>query len=122
MKITNADGKQTIDNKSLGSPPGCAACARWLTRGAASLLILLPALLWPHSACGQGVLINGANQDGTIFPAGDSDGWTFSANAGDNIVLRGARLNSSNIFNVWMRLYGPDAVLIAEAGYAELVT
>jgi hypothetical protein len=39
-------------------------------------------------ASAQGPIANGETLIGTIAPAGDSDSWTFSANAGDAIVVR----------------------------------
>src|SRR5438309_391554 len=60
-------------------------------------------------------LTSGGNHDGTILLS-QSDIWSFTANTGDSIVLRGAALTSTNTFNPWLRIYGPDGVLIADSG------
>ena len=44
-----------------------------------------------------GSLTNGGNHDGTI-QVGDLDLWSFTANAGDRIVLRGAALTTTSNF------------------------
>ena len=62
-----------------------------------------------------GSLANGGNYDGTI-QLGDLDLWSFTANAGDRIVLRGAALTSTNNFEPWLRIYNPAGVLIADSG------
>src|SRR5439155_51728 len=61
-----------------------------------------------------GALTNGGNHDGTI-QLGDLDQWSFSANAGDRVVLRIGALSTTNTFNPWLRVYGPDGVLIADS-------
>jgi hypothetical protein len=50
-----------------------------------------------------------------IFPAGAEVSWTFTATAGERLVLRVATFTSTNSFNAWMRLYGPDGVLLDSA-------
>ena len=62
-----------------------------------------------------GSLANGGNYDGTI-QLGDLDLWSFTANVGDRVVLRGASLTSTNNFEPWLRIYGPDGVLIRDSG------
>src|ERR1035441_3908055 len=62
-----------------------------------------------------GSLAHGGNYDGTI-QVGDLDLWSFTANAGDRIVLRGAALTSTNNFEPWLRIYNPAGVLIADSG------
>jgi hypothetical protein len=58
-----------------------------------------------------GTISNGWQHSGTI-DLGDLDVFTFSAAAGDSIVLR---MGSPN-FNPWLRLYGPNGVLVGTAG------
>jgi hypothetical protein len=58
-----------------------------------------------------GPLTNGWEHTGYI-DLGDMDAWSFSATAGDNIVLR---MGSTN-FNPWIRLYGPTGSLLGSAG------
>jgi hypothetical protein len=60
-----------------------------------------------------GAMTNGSNYDGTIL-IGDLDAWTFTANAGENVILRVGQLSTTNYFNPWLRLYGPDGALIQE--------
>ena len=60
-----------------------------------------------------GPMTNGGNCDGIIY-LGDLDPWTFTANAGDNILLR---LGSAG-FNGQFLLYGPDGALLQTAANA----
>ncbi|MFO1501664.1 MAG: pre-peptidase C-terminal domain-containing protein, partial [Verrucomicrobiota bacterium] len=57
-----------------------------------------------------GALTNGILQ-GAVLSLGDLDLWDFTANTGDNIMLR---IGSTN-FTPWIRLYGPDGTLVKEA-------
>src|SRR5262249_38074177 len=50
-----------------------------------------------------GPLTNGAVHDGVI-QLGDLDLWSFTANAGDRVVLRIGQLNNTNYFNPWLRV------------------
>src|ERR1019366_7284523 len=62
-----------------------------------------------------GSMASGGNYDGTIH-LGDLDLWSFTANVGDRIVLRGAALTITNNFYPWLRIYNPAGVLIADSG------
>src|SRR5207249_4031480 len=62
-----------------------------------------------------GPLTSGGNYDGTI-QLGDLDFWTVTATNGDRLVLRCAQLTTTNTFNPWLRIYGPNGVLIADSG------
>src|SRR5207249_1569838 len=62
-----------------------------------------------------GPLTNGGNHDGTI-QLGDLDLWSFTANVGDRVVVRLGALTSTNNFDPWLRIYGPNGVLIADSG------
>jgi hypothetical protein len=65
-----------------------------------------------------GVLANGGNHEGTLTIA-DMDPWTFTANAGERVLLRATRLTGhTSWFRPWVRLYGPDGSFIA-AGDAQ---
>ncbi|MCW5554678.1 MAG: putative Ig domain-containing protein [Verrucomicrobiae bacterium] len=55
-----------------------------------------------------GPLTNGWQHTGTI-DVGDLDVWTFTANAGDNLVVR----MGGTGFTPWVRLYGPDGALLS---------
>ena len=58
-----------------------------------------------------GLMTNGGSFSGTLT-LGDQDMWSFTANAGDNIVLR---LGSSG-FQGNLNLYGPNGALLKTAG------
>jgi hypothetical protein len=61
-----------------------------------------------------GPLSNGATAQGTIHP-GDLDVWTFTASAGDSIVVRAGELTDTGGtggFTPALRLYGPDGALL----------
>src|SRR5207302_1665973 len=58
---------------------------------------------------------SGSNYDGTI-QLGDLDLWSFTANVGDRVVVRIGALTTTNVFNPWLRIYGPNGVLIADSG------
>jgi len=83
---------------------------RWSRRAFPGLVALIIATLWVHPAAAQSTaLINGGNNIGTITASGANatNFWTFTANAGDNIILR---LGATN-FDVTLNLYGPNAAL-----------
>src|SRR5438552_14113260 len=86
----------------------------WFRASCLWLALLTPLCLFfclASKASAQGALTNGAHETGTISPAGDTDTWTFSANAGDGIVLRVGATN----FVPEIQLYGPDSALIGDA-------
>src|SRR5436305_1703602 len=58
-----------------------------------------------------GAMVNGAKYTGTI-DLGDLDMWSFSANAGDTLVLRMATTN----YNSFVRLFGPNGALVGAVG------
>jgi len=64
-----------------------------------------------------GALTNGGNHDGTI-DLGDLDFWTFTADAGDTLVLRSASFNGDLNFKLWLRIYDSSGVMIANNGSA----
>jgi trimeric autotransporter adhesin len=59
-----------------------------------------------------GPMTNGVAHLGNM-PIGDLDLWNFTANAGDNLVLRVGQMSDTNSFDPWVRLYGPDGALLA---------
>src|ERR1035437_1991244 len=77
------------------------------------LILCLAALC--SGVAGAQTLSSGGNYDGTIL-LGQTNTWTFSANVGDRIVLRGAALTNTNNFEPWLRIYNPAGVLIADSG------
>ncbi|HEY3857391.1 MAG TPA: putative Ig domain-containing protein [Verrucomicrobiae bacterium] len=58
-----------------------------------------------------GPLTDGTENIGTIS-VGAMDAWTFAATNGDNIVLQAGVLTPSGYFYPWIRVYGPDGVLV----------
>ena len=76
-------------------------------------ITLLYTVFAPNNASAQGALSNGATTTGTISPAGDSDTWTFSATAGDSIIVRVGEITQTGAFVPRIRLLNPGAVLIA---------
>lgn len=59
-----------------------------------------------------GALINGGNHAGTTL-IGDEDIWSFTAQAGDQIILRCGEISGTGSYNPFLRLIGPTGVLIA---------
>lgn len=60
-----------------------------------------------------GSLTNGVDYAGNYLPPGDVDVWTFTANAGDSILLKMGQMSDTNNFDPWIRLYGPDGRLLS---------
>jgi len=89
---------------------------------------LVPALLgWllflgADSSKAQETLTNGALHAGAIG-ANATNAYTFSAAAGESVVLRVGQLSAVGYFNPWLRAYGPTGVLVgsgnAAGDYAE---
>src|ERR1017187_2239442 len=69
------------------------------------------ATLCVHISSTQAALINGGNQTGTIFTNTTADSYTFTANTGDNVVLR---LGTTG-FDGNMNLYGPTGAFLKTA-------
>jgi len=63
-----------------------------------------------------GPMTNGVMHTGMI-DVGDLDVWNFTANAGDNLVVRMGELVSGSL-TPYLRLYGPDGSLLDFASYA----
>jgi trimeric autotransporter adhesin len=78
-------------------------------------LILAFLVLSPCAVSAQGALVNGTTTSGTISPAGDSDTWTFSATAGDSIIVRVGEITQTGAFAPRIRLLNPSSVQIASA-------
>jgi predicted regulator of Ras-like GTPase activity (Roadblock/LC7/MglB family) len=66
-----------------------------------------------------GPLKNGFTTLGAI-DTGDLDAWTVNANAGETIVVRAGDTSASTL-QPWLRLYGPDGVLLS-SGFDSAVT
>ena len=80
------------------------------------LLFVFAALLFSHgqSLLAQGPLENGGNHEGTTSPVGEEDTWTFTANAGDYIVLRCGEVSGTASYNPFIRLFAPGGALMAQ--------
>ncbi|MBI3849788.1 MAG: hypothetical protein HY298_05790 [Verrucomicrobia bacterium] len=65
-----------------------------------------------------GPLTNGVMHIGTIL-TGDLDMWTFTANNGDNLIVRLGEISDTNTFTPWLRLYGPNGALL-DSGFGSL--
>lgn len=65
-----------------------------------------------------GQLTNGFAYTGNL-PIGDLDAWNFTANIGEAIVVKMGQISDTNSFDPWVRLYGPNGVLIGSSfGFA----
>jgi hypothetical protein len=58
-----------------------------------------------------GDMVNGTTYLATI-EVGDIDGWTLSADVGENILVRMGEMEVGSGLLPWLRLYGPDGVLL----------
>ncbi len=67
-----------------------------------------------------GPLTNGVAHQGDL-PIGDLDVWSFTATAGESIVLKMGQITDVSSFDPWVRLYGPDGVLVASDSDANSV-
>ena len=84
---------------------------RFWRRAVRTAVILFIVTLGVHIASAQITLMNGTNQAGTL-PVNTTNSYTFTANAGDNIVLR---LGSTG-FQGNLGLRGPTGALLKTAG------
>jgi hypothetical protein len=69
-----------------------------------------------------GSLTNGSTYQAGI-PVGGLDAWSFTATAGEAIVVRAGESSSTNSFAPWVRLYGPDGSLLGSSyglGFGEV--
>ncbi|MCX6928665.1 MAG: hypothetical protein NT154_36455, partial [Verrucomicrobia bacterium] len=64
------------------------------------------------SAGDEGGSLTGAGSYEGTLDIGDLDAWTFTACAGDNILLRADELVNGSSLIPWIRLYGRDGVLL----------
>src|SRR5690242_6745685 len=71
------------------------------------------AILISLAAHSQGTLNNGVTASGTLS-TGQSNAWTFPANAGDSIVLR----MGSDVLNPKLQLFSPLGTLLGSSGSA----
>src|ERR1017187_10155235 len=89
-----------------------SASSMWSWRRALRIpLAMFIATLCVHISSTQAALINGGNQTGTIFTNTTADSYTFTANTGDNVVLR---LGTTG-FDGNLNLYGPTGAFLKTA-------
>ena len=69
----------------------------------------------PGTALGTGPLTNGLATTGSIA-LGSLDVWTFTANSGESLAVRMGELTPNSTLTPYLRLYGPDATLLAAYG------
>src|SRR5947199_207027 len=62
-----------------------------------------------------GALASGSNYDLTI-QLGHLDLWSTPVTYTTLVLLRVGALTTTNNFNPWLRIYGPNGVLIADSG------
>src|ERR1019366_2106598 len=89
-----------------------SASSMWSWRRALRIpLAMFIATLCVHISSTQAALINGGNQTGTIFTNTTADSYTFTANTGDNVVLR---LGTTGFYGN-LNLYGPTGAFLKTA-------
>ena len=66
----------------------------------------------PGTSVGTGLLTNGLATTGSIA-LGSLDVWTFTANSGESLAVRMGELTANSTLTPYLRLYGPDATLLA---------
>ena len=90
-------------------PSGLFATRRWVALSIFAIFSV--AVLAPDTTRGQIALPNGASQNGTILVNG-TNSYSFTANTGQNIVLR---IGTTN-FYASLNLYGPDGAMVKSVG------
>jgi hypothetical protein len=64
---------------------------------------------------GEGGSFSGAGLYNGSLPIGGVDLWTFTICAGELIDVRADEINQTNSFDPWVRLYGPNGLLIGSS-------
>jgi uncharacterized repeat protein (TIGR01451 family) len=73
------------------------------------------AVLSSTVANAQGPIANGETRIGSILVTNETDSWTFSANAGDAIVVRVGEVNTALAFTPRIQLLDPSSAVLATA-------
>src|SRR5262245_5507120 len=81
---------------SIHAIQGIRPRALWVQVGIALVSLLL--FFSAQTSRGQGALINGWMHTGSLSVTGAVDTWTFSANAGDSMILRVGKITQTNSF------------------------
>ena len=88
-------------------------------RAVSLTITLLAFLCLPMLGFSQGVLQSGEMATGQIAVVGESDAWTFDANAGDSIVVRAGEASAIDL-RLRVTLFSPTGVLLqTTAGFNE---
>jgi hypothetical protein len=106
--FVDAQAVHRAESHSARRSPGLPAA--WRHRAGRILLTWFIAALGVGLASVQASLVNGANQAGIIL-TNTTDSYTFTANTGDNIVLR---LGTTGFYGN-LNLYGPNSALVKTA-------
>jgi hypothetical protein len=121
-KLRNLQNQKGTNMKGLTKflSPQKTNCARGLWRwsfagGWCAAALWLAAT---NSSLAQGTLTPGVQTSGGLGLPGDSQSWTFSANAGDTVIVRvGATvLTGTNSLDPYIKLYAPGGGLVAQNG------
>ncbi len=109
MSLKNSS-TTALDNRlgSFNTYP-CRSFSR-RSRTLAVILLFLLTLVIPFKTFGQGVLLNGVKQTGTLA-VNTTDSYTFAVNSGDNILLR----MGADSFNPQIDLYDATDTLVKSA-------
>ena len=103
-RATNSGAFLVVVSDGNGTRSGSGAYRLTLAKTGSPLLI---------SAGDEGGQMSGVSSYSGTIGTGDLDAWTFTAFAGDNIVLQMNELSGTNVFTPWLRIYNPAGVLIA---------
>lgn len=67
------------------------------------------------------ILTNGATQTGAIIAGGLTNVWSFTASAGEAVVVRAGEISQTGTFTPRLRLFGPNGAQLAVASGASAV-
>jgi uncharacterized protein YfaP (DUF2135 family) len=98
---------------------GKTPAAALVRRGLCAVTIALAVFGWLTAVAGAriaagGALGNGTTHTGAISVAGQTDSWTFTANAGDRIAVHVGEITDDNDFRPWIRLSAPDGTSLGD--------
>ncbi|HXJ59590.1 MAG TPA: hypothetical protein VNU68_23340, partial [Verrucomicrobiae bacterium] len=93
---------------------GATRFARFSMRALAFLLVCFGAL-GAANLLAQGTLTSGEMAHGDISAANEIDTWTFTANAGESLIVRMGEMIAGSSLSPWVRLMGPNGVLLSQA-------
>jgi len=106
------------DSSNTGYPKADPILFPERMRAIVAFFSLLVLILPTDFAHGQGPLTNGWTHTGLIGVGAEVDSWTFSANAGERIVVRVGEITQTNAFTPRIRLVNPPGTQQATASGA----